>query len=287
MRGANITRSCRKNRARWIARSRPGRTARSRAGPGDRAKEGGTAGPGRPAASSLRRARRTTEDPRCTARYPPRSTCPPWSARSWRSGTRIPRVRRQSLEQTPPTATALDLLRRPTHRKRHARHPPRRSPRLQGRVSSLPDDEGSTTSSVKRRLGLSRPAGRTCRREANLASPARKTSRRTASLSSTSEVPRIGRTSCRRLRGHDRAHGLLGRHVARPTGTMDASLRRERVVVAEAPSTTRDLLVRGPSSGALLPSLRHHDFRTTSSRRATKPSSTRRSTCGSRSRAVP
>ena len=79
---------------------------------------------------------------------------------------------------------ALDLLRGPADRERPPRHPPRRGPRLQGRVPALQDHAGLPRR-AEGRLGLPRPARSSSRSRRSSASPARATSRRTASRSST------------------------------------------------------------------------------------------------------
>ena len=125
------------------------------------AKEGGTAGR---TASSLRRSTDAGSDggTTCTARCPPRSTCPPSSTRSssfWQDDE----VFARSLEQTA-GRPAVGVLRGPAHRQRQARHPPRRGPGLQGRLPPLQDHEGLPRR-PQGRLGLPRPAGRARRRE--------------------------------------------------------------------------------------------------------------------------
>ena len=94
------------------------------------------------------------------------------------------------------------------------------------------------------------------------------------------EVPRVGAAPRRRVRRDDRAHGLLGRHGPRLLDD-GPGLRRERVVVAEA-DLRQGPARAGPPGRALLPALRHRRCPTTSSPRATRPSSTPRSTCASR-----
>ena len=59
---------------------------------------------------------------------------------------------------------AVDVLRGPADRQRQARRPPRRGPRLQGRVPPVQDDAGLPRG-PQGRLGLPRPAGRARGRE--------------------------------------------------------------------------------------------------------------------------
>ena len=92
------------------------------------------------------------------------------------------------------------------------------------------------------------------------------------------QVPRVGDAPRRRVRGDDRADGLLGRPLP---GLLDdgPGLHRERVVVA-ASRSSQGPAGPGPPGGALLPAVRDRPCPTTSWRRATRRSSTRRSTCG-------
>ena len=173
---------------------------------------------------------------------------------------------------------AVRLLRGPADRQRHARHPPRRGAGVQGRVPALPHHEGLPRP-AQGRLGLPRPAGRDRGREgARLHRQGRHRGVRRRRVQRA--LPRVGRAPRRRVRADDRAHGLLGRHVA---GVPDHGprLRRQRLVVAAA-DPRQGPAGPGPPGRALLPALRHRACPTTSSPRATRPSSTRRSTCDSR-----
>ena len=119
---------------------------------------------------------------------------------------------------------AVDVLRGPADGQRHARHAPRRGAGLQGRVPPVPDHAGLPRP-PQGGLGLPRPAGRARGREGARASPASATSRPTASPSSTrSAASRCSGTSTSSR--HDRADGLLGRHLARPTGRWTPSTCR-------------------------------------------------------------
>ena len=81
-------------------------------------------------------------------------------------------------------AEPLDVLRGPADRQRPAGHPPRRGPRLQGRLPPVPDHAGLPRR-AQGRLGLPRPARSSSPSRRSSASPASTTSRRTASRSST------------------------------------------------------------------------------------------------------
>src|SRR6266581_1155898 len=70
-----------------------------------------------------------------------------------------PRIRVPEVARGDGGRTALDLLRGPAYRERHARHAPRRGARVQGRLPALQDDEGLPRRAAGR-LGLPRPAGR-------------------------------------------------------------------------------------------------------------------------------
>ena len=216
-----------------------------------------------------------------TAPCPRRSTCPRWSARCCACGgaaTPSP----ASLQQTaggPP----LDLLRGPADRQRHARDPPRRGPRLQGRLPPLQDHEGLPRP-PQGRLGLPRPAGRARRGEgARLLRQGRHRGVRRRRVQRP--LPRVGAAARRRVRVDDRADGLLGGHVHQAYRTMDADY-----VEAVWWSLQADLRPRAcssrttgsrPTARAAAPGCP-----TTSWPRGTRPSSTRRSTSGSRSPAA-
>ena len=171
----------------------------------------------------------------------------------------------------------VDVLRGPADRERHARHPPRRGPGLQGRLPAVQDDEGLPRR-PQGRLGLPRPAGRARGREGARLHRQAATSRRTASPSST-HVPGVGAAARRRVRGDDRADGLLGR-LRDAYWTMDPDYI-ECVWWSLKQIFDKGLLVAGPPGDALLPALRHGAVRPRG--RAGLPRSpTRRSTCGSR-----
>ncbi len=151
----------------------------------------------------------------------------------------------------------LDVLRGPPDRQRHAGHPPRRGPRLQGRLPALPDDEGLPRAPPGR-LGLPRPAGRTRRREgAGLHRQARHRGLRHRRVQR--EVPRERPAPRRRLRGHERAHGLLGRLRARLLDD-DPRLRRIGLVGAQA-DLRQGPAGRGLPGCAVLPALWHRAVR--------------------------
>lgn len=151
-----------------------------------RAKEGGTAGA---ALSSLRRNDDSPpEELDDTAAVPPGAR----PGRPARDGARRARflAREQGLRQDPRTVRRtprVGVLRGTAHRQRHARRPPHRGPRLQGRLPPLPD-HARLPRGPQGRLGLPRPAGRARRREGTRLHAARRTSRRTASPSSTTSA---------------------------------------------------------------------------------------------------
>ena len=102
----------------------------------------------------------------------------------------------------------IRLLRRPSDRKRPARHPPCPRARLQGHVPSLQDNAGLSRI-AQGRLGHPRPARRTRSRKA--ARPHRQRADRTVRRRQLqSDVPRIGLGIPQRLGGPHRANGLLG-----------------------------------------------------------------------------
>ena len=190
------------------------------------AKEGGTAGPA-PQASSLRQRpdvdaapkEQPRREQRAAATRPSRrrSTCRRWSARSSPSGTDA-KTFDASLAQTE-GGEPLDVLRGPADRQRQARRAPRRGPRLQGRLPAVQDHAGLPRG-PQGRLGLPRPARRDRGREgARLHRQGRHRGLRRRRVQR--EVPRVGAAARRRVRGDDRADGLLGRHADDPYRTMD------------------------------------------------------------------
>ena len=152
---------------------------------------------------------------------------------------------------------ALGVQRGPADRQRHARHPPRRGARVQGRVPALPDDEGLPRP-PQGRLGLPRPARRARGREgARLLGQEGHRGVRHRRVQRA--VPRVGAAARRRVRRPHRAHGLLGRHGRRLLDDGPA-LRRERVVVAQA-DLRQGPARAGPPRLAVLPALRHRAVR--------------------------
>ena len=111
---------------------------------------------------------------------------------------------------------AVDVLRGPADRERHARRPPRRGPGLQGRLPAVQDHAGPPRR-PQGRLGLPRAAGRDRRREgARLHRQGRHRGLRRRRVQRA--VPRVRAPARRRVRGDDRADGLLGRPLGPPTG---------------------------------------------------------------------
>ena len=126
----------------------------------------------------------TPDEPasRSTARCPPRSTCPRSSTRCSTSGAS------SKIFATQPRAVRgpprVGLLRGPADRQRHARRPPHRGPRLQGRLPALQDHAGLPRRPA-RPAGTATACRSSSRSRRSSASPASRTSRRTASPSST------------------------------------------------------------------------------------------------------
>ena len=177
-------------------------------------------------------------------------------------------------------AEPLGLLGGAADRQRPARLAPRPGARVQGHLPALQDD-ARPLRGAQGRLGLPRPAGRDHRRAAARA-PQQARHRGLRDRGVQREVPRVGLRVPRGLEPADRAHRLLGRprHAYR---TLDTDLHRVGLVGA-APDLRQGPALRGPQGGALLPALRHGAVSATSSRWATRTSSTRRSTCASRCR---
>ncbi len=146
----------------------------------------------------------------------------------------------------------MGVLRGPADRQRHARHPSRRGPGLQGRVPPLPDDEG-VLRAPPGRLGLPWAARRARGREgARLHRQGRHRAVRRGGVQCP--LPRVGAAACGRVLRHDPPHGLLGRYGP---GVLDHGrrLRAERVVVTEADLRCGPARP-GPSGRAVLPALR-------------------------------
>ena len=166
----------------------------------------------------------------------------------------------QDLRQEPRAVRGpprVGLLRGPAHRQRHARRPPHRGPRLQGRLPALPHHEGLPRR-PQGRLGLPRPAGRARRREgARLHRQAGHRGVRHRRVQR--QVPRVGDPPHRRLRRAHDPHGLLGRPRRR---VPDDGPRVHRVglVVAQA-DLRQGPAGRGPPRRALVPALRHRPVR--------------------------
>ena len=151
----------------------------------------------------------------------------------------------------------MDVLRGSAHRQRHSGHPPRRGARVQGRLPALQDHAGAARR-AEGRLGLPRAAGRDRRREgARLQRQARHRGLRHRRVQRP--VPRGGPAQRRPVRGDDRPHGLLGRHV-RPVPDDGLRVRRERLVGADA-DLRQGPAGRGLPRRSVLPALRHHAVR--------------------------
>src|SRR5215471_4556245 len=106
---------------------------------------------------------------------------------------------------------ALDLLRGPADRQRHAGRAPHRGPRLQGRLPPVQDHAGLPRAAPGR-LGLPRPAGRGGGREGTGA-VGQEGHRGLRDRRVQRALPGIGAPSRRRVRGPDRPARLLDRPV--------------------------------------------------------------------------
>ncbi len=145
----------------------------------------------------------------------------------------------------------------PPDGQRTPRHPPRRGPRLQGRLPTVQDDAG-LPGGPQGRLGLPRPARRARRREgARLLRQGRHRGLRRRGVQR--EVPRVGAAARRRLRGDVGPDGLLGRH-RRPLRHDDARLRPVGVVGPQA-DPRQGPAGRGLPRLAVLPAVRHRTLR--------------------------
>ena len=190
-------------------------------------------------------------------------------------------ARRQGLRAQPAghgRRPAVDLLRGPADRERDAGHPPRRGTRLQGRLPPVQDDEGLPRP-AHGRLGLPRPARRAGRREGTrLHRQARHRGVRHRRVQRA--LPRVRAAPRRRLRRTERPHGVLGRFRQRllddePRTTSNRSggrCRRSSTEGCSSRTTGSRRTARDAAPGCP----------TTRSPRATRTSSTRRCTCGSR-----
>ncbi len=151
----------------------------------------------------------------------------------------------------------MGVLRGPAHRERHARRPPHRGPRLQGRLPPLPH-HARLPRGPQGRLGLPRPARRAGRREgAGLLRQAGHRGVRHRRVQR--QVPRVRDPAHRRVRRADDPHGLLGR-PGRRLPDHGPRVRGVGLVVAEA-----DLHQGAPGPGLpgrpLVPALRHRPVR--------------------------
>ncbi len=174
----------------------------------------------------------------------------------------------------------VGLLRGSAHRQRHAGRPPHRGPRLQGRLPPLPDHEGLSTSPA-------RPAGTAtaCRSS----SP----SRRSSGFTGKQDIEAYGiaefNARCREsVTRHTDAFARLTERMGYWVDlddayrTMDSGLHRVGVVVAQA-DLRQGPAGRGLPGRAVVPALRDRPVRPRAGPGVRDTSSTRRSTCGSRS----
>ena len=132
------------------------------------AKEGGTAGTAYAGASSLRRGPQRDEgrSDRTPAYHPvpPQVDLPALEREVLEFWQRARDLRAVGRPQRRRRGRAVDLLRGPADRERHARHPPRRVADLQGRLPAVPDDAG-LPGRPQGWLGLPRAARRAGGRE--------------------------------------------------------------------------------------------------------------------------
>jgi len=151
----------------------------------------------------------------------------------------------------------MGLLRRPPHRQRPARRPPRRGPDLQGHLPEVPRD-ARPLRPPEGGLGLPRPAGRIAGREgARL--PPQGPDRGVRHRALQRPVPGVGPALRRRLGAPHGAHRVLDQH-GRRLHDDEAGLRRERLVEPEDAVRSRPA-VPGLQVGAVLPALRDRPVR--------------------------
>lgn len=185
---------------------------------------------------------------------PPRST-----ARARARSARL-LARAEDLRQEPGAVRGtprVGVLRGPAHRERHARRPPHRGTRLQGRLPALPH-HARLPRGPQGRLGLPRPARRAGRREgAGLLRQAGHRGVRHRRVQR--QVPRVGDPPHGRLRRADDPHGLLGR-PGRRVPDHGPGVRRVGLVVAEG-DLHQGPAGPGPPCRPLVPALRHRPVR--------------------------
>ena len=223
-----------------------------------------------------RRGRPWRRTARAMQQFPPRWTCRRSTARCWRSGasTTSSRAASQQTEgrepwvfyEGPPTANGMPG------------DAPRRGARLQGRLPALPDDEGLPRP-PQGRLGLPRPARRARGGEgARLHGQERHRGVRRRRVQRP--LPGQCRAARRRVRGDDPSGWATGSTCRRPTGRWTRPTSRASGGRSSR-SSTRACSSRTtgspPTARGAAPACP-----TTSSRRATRRSSTPRSTSGSR-----
>ncbi len=151
----------------------------------------------------------------------------------------------------------MGLLRGPADRERHARRPPHRGPRLQGRLSPFPH-HARLPRGPQGRLGLPRPARRARRREgARLQRQAGHRGVRHRRVQR--QVPRVRDPPHRRVHRAHHPDGLLGR-PGRRVPDHGPRVRRVRVVVAEG-DLQQGPAGPGPPRRPLVPALRHRPVR--------------------------
>ena len=180
-------------------------------------------------------------------------------ARARTRGARL-LARAEDLRQEPGAVRGpprVGVLRGPAHRQRHARRPPHRGARLQGRLPPVPH-HARLPRGPQGRLGLPRPAGGAGRREgAGLLRQAGHRGVRHRRVQR--QVPRVGDPPHRRLRGAHDPHGLLGRPPG-PVPHDGPRVHRVRLVVAEG-DLQQGPAGPGPPRRPLVPPLRHRPVR--------------------------
>ena len=151
----------------------------------------------------------------------------------------------------------VDVLRGPAYGERDAGHASRRGAGVQGRLPSVQDDAGLPRR-PHRRLGLPRPAGRARGGEGTrVHRQARHRGVRHRPLQRT--LPRVRAATRRRICGHERTDGLLGRLRER---LLDHEPRLHPVGVVGAQDDLRQRTAgRGLPGHAVLPAMRYRPVR--------------------------
>ncbi len=189
----------------------------------------------------------------------PPGTSPGRPARPRARGARL-LARAEDLRQEPGAVRGpprVGVLRGPADRQRHARRPPHRGPRLQGRLPPLPH-HARLPRGPQGRLGLPRPP-RGARRGEGARLLRQAGHRGVRHRRVQRQVPRVRDPAHRRLRRAHDPHGLLGR-PAEPVPHDGPRVHRVRLVVAEG-DLQQGPAGPGPPRRPLVPALRHRPVR--------------------------